>query len=342
MIRRAIAPVVATLLAIASPAAGQASGAGIPMSPQLAHGSRAGQAQVPFPVRARVAPTPARVGQVLSYQGSVLVPYGTPVRFEPPAAGGEFTWGTPRAGRQESHARYSGWVAESVWVRIPVQVFASGRVSIPGPRFRLGAPPQTRISRLPTLHIVVQSTITAADSNAQLRPVRGPLAAPWWERVPWRWVVAAIVLLAAVAWAVGWLRRRRRRVAPVVAPVVSAPRRSPADEALAALARLRAEGLPGVGRFGEHAFELTRILRRYLESIVGTPRPGDTSGELVARLRASTLHPDDVRQLEGLLGVWDRVKFARAPLTVPEAERAEQAVEAFIRRGAPDRTREVA
>src|SRR5262249_39607109 len=70
---------------------------------------------------------------------------------------------------------------------------------------------------------------------------------------------------------------------------------------------------------------------------VTTPRPGDTSGELMERLKASRLPPDDLERLEGLLGLWDRVKFARWPLTEAEAQRCEEAVEAYVRRVAQAR-----
>src|SRR6185436_17658428 len=89
--------------------------------------------------------------------------------------------------------------------------------------------------------------------------------------------------------------------------------------------------------FGEHALALTAILRRFLEATVTTPRPGDTSIELLERLRASRLHADELVRLEGLLGLWDRVKFARAPLTETEARGCEQAVEAYVRRVAQAR-----
>jgi hypothetical protein len=47
-----------------------------------------------------------------------------------------------------------------------------------------------------------------------------------------------------------------------------------------------------------------------------------------------------VQRLEGLLGLWDRVKFARAPLDADEAGRCEAAVELLVRRR--ERPREVA
>jgi hypothetical protein len=308
------------------------------MPAALRQGSRAGPASfTSYPTRASIAPAPARLGQKLVYHASVLVDLGTAVKFDRPAEGGELSWGAIRTGRSSVNSPraplYSG--ADSVWISAPVQVFATGRVAIPGPAIeirRQGGESARIVRRLPTLQLLVLPTITAADTNAQLRALHGPLAAPWWERVPWRLVIAGVLLLAAIAAAVVAWRRRRRR--PVVAPAVRVPvaARDPGAEALAELARLRARRLPESGLFGEHALALTRILRRYLEAVVGTPRPGDTSPELVARLRQSKLGSDDVSRLEGLLGLWDRVKFARAPLGVEEAKRCELAVEALVRR----------
>jgi hypothetical protein len=227
------------------------------------------------------------------------------------------------------------YMADSAWVEAPLQVFATGRVALPGPAIEIVTdyPEKSRlVRRLPTLQLIVLPTITAADTNAQLRALHGPIRAPWWERVPWLKLGVGVALLAILVVAIRWLLRSRRApavVAPAPRPVVA---RDPGAEALAELAKLRALRLPEAGRFGDHALGLTRILRRYLEAVVGTPRPGDTSAELVARLRQSRLAPEDVARLEGLLGLWDRVKFARAPLDVDEARRCEVAVETLVRR----------
>lgn len=289
--------------------------------------------------RVSVSPVPARLGERLTYRASVLTSPGTRVRFDRPAQGGEFSWGAPRTGRTSVNTTrygvYYGGV-DSNWIEIPLQVFATGRVSIPGLAVEVIAsgPEGGRIvTRLPAVHMVVLPTITEADSNAQLRAMHGPLPAPWWERVPWTLVAAIAMLLAAIVGTIVLLRRRKPAVtAP--APVRVQPARDPGAEALAQLAKLRAQRLPEAGRFADHALALSHILRRYLEAVVGTPRPGDTSGELVVRLRQSRLSGDDVTRLEGLLGLWDRVKFARAPLGVEEAGRCEFAVEALVRRRA--------
>ena len=80
------------------------------------------------------------------------------------------------------------------------------------------------------------------------------------------------------------------------------------------------------GRFADHAFELGQILRRFLEATTAT-RPGLTTPELVAHVRESGLADADLGRFRGLLEGWDRVKFARAPLTVEDAVRTENAVE---------------
>lgn len=292
-----------------------------------------------MPTRVAVSPAPARLGERMTYRASMLVGLGTRVRFDRPAQGGEFTWGAVRTGRtsvNSSRFGYNYGGVDSVWMEVPLQVFATGRVSIPGPAveiIRASGQGERSVIRLPTVHMIVLPTITAADSNARLRALHGPLPAPWWERVPWTLVAAVTMLIAAIVGLIALLRRRKP-AASAPAAARPQPARDPGAEALAQLARLRAQHLPQAGRFADHALALSHILRRYLEAVVGTPRPGDTSGELVVRLRQSRLSGDDVTRLEGLLGLWDRVKFARAPLGVEEAGRCELAVEALVRRRA--------
>ncbi len=291
----------------------------------------------------RVTPSSARIGQALTYRGAVFVERGAKVRFEPPRSGGAFSWSRVRAGRVSP-----GWwrgVAggkDSVWLEARLQIFETGLISVEGPVVQLGSLPRSArpaSTRLPTVRVAVLPTVTAADSGADLRALHGPLGAPWWERIAWTPLVLVMLLLAVGAALVRHLRRRKPAPAarPAVAPSPARPRLDPAAEALRSLAALRARELPAAARFGEHALELTAILRRFLEATVTTPRPGDTSGELLERLKSSRMPEDDFERLEGLLALWDRVKFARAPLTEPEAKRCEDAVESYIRRVAQSR-----
>jgi hypothetical protein len=293
--------------------------------------------------RVTVTPDNGRLGQPLTYRGAVLVPRDVPVRFEPPRSGGAFTWSRVRAGRV-----HSGWLREvrgqqdSVWIEARLQVFEVGRHGVPGPAVQLGSTPRsarpTR-GRLPTVSVTILPTVTPADSAAGLRALHGPIGAPWWERVPWAPILLVLGFLAAIAEFVRRLRRGRPAPVrkPVAAPAPVRARMDPAAEALRALATLRGRDLPAAGRFAEHAFDLTAILRRFLEATVATPRPGDTSDELLERLKAARMPEDDFDRLQGLLAVWDRVKFARAPLSEREAVRCEEAVESYVRRVASAR-----
>lgn len=291
-------------------------------------------------VRAAVRPAMVELGQRTTYRfGFPDGGIGT-IRMVPQKNEGNFTWGTPRVYRhpgwsrkpeRQPYARYDISSLDTMGIEVPVQAFVTGSLTLPGPQVEIDDGRGPRLVQLPSVELTVVTVLTPADSNADFRAVHGPLAAPWWERVPWTWVILGALLAAAIVALVLWRRRRRR---PAAAPVARPETRNPQAEALAALAALRALNLPEHGRFTEHAFRLGQILRRFLEAVTRTTRPGDTTPELVAHLRLAGLESDDLQRLAGLLRVWDQVKFAREPFTLDEAVRAERATEAFLRRPA--------
>jgi hypothetical protein len=290
--------------------------------------------------RATIEPQVGKLGERITYRGTVVIPTRESVKFMPPRSDSLVTWGTPRTGRTKGAQG-----VDSVWIEIPFQVFETGVHTIPGLSLirdpRPGDATPGEIRHLPPVQVPIIPTLTAADSNATLREVHGPLAAPWWERVPWMWVILGLLVAAAVVWLIRRLRRRKPVAAPAPAlrPVVA--KRDPVAEALADLRALKARRLPESGEFAEHAFVLGRILRRYLEATVAIMRPGDTTPELIQHLKLSSLADAEVLRLSGLLRVWDRIKFARDPFTVDEAHRAEDSVEAFVLASSP-RRKEVA
>lgn len=285
----------------------------------VAHAQSEGR---PLRVRAGVHPGTVTIGQAALYRGQVVFRSGPTLRWLAPEPHADLTWGTPRP----KLSRGTGSAAwDTLTIEVPVQAFALGAHAIPGLRYEDPAQPGER--RLPGVMLLVKTVLAASDSNAELRPARGPLAAPWWERVPWTWVAVIALAVAALIALIRWLRARRRL--PVAAPVTAIL--DPAARALAELAALRALRLPEQGQFAGHAFQLTQILRRYLEAVTHVPRPGHTTPELIAALGRTRLGVDDVQQLDMLLRVWDRLKFARAASSVEESARFEETVEAMIR-----------
>jgi hypothetical protein len=287
------------------------------------------------PCQASVRPGMVRIGQPVLYRGRVVMPRGAVLRWQTPVGGGAFEWGSPRTRRIPAYSgsrSRSGEVllADTLEVEFSLQAFTPGVLAVPGLGFEMRDPGGVRRSgRLPTLRLAVVSVVSPEDTSAALHPLRGPLGAPWWERVSWRLVglvALGVLVLAFLLW------RLRRRRAPAAEPVRVRPAKDPATAALEALEALRGLHLPEQGRFAEHAFHLTRVLRRFLEATQGAPRPGDTTPELLTHLGATPLTAADVERLGGLLAAWDRVKFARAASSPEEAHRAETAVEELARR----------
>jgi hypothetical protein len=280
----------------------------------------------PHSLHSSISPAKGRLGERMTYEGSAVVRRGaTPLKWLPPEEDPDVTWAPLRA--HLSH----GDAADTLRVETEIQIFRTGSVAVPGLRIQAQDPNQPTVWRLPVVTVGISSVLAAADSNADLRPMRGPLEAPWWERVPWLIALGVGLLAGLLTVLVMWWYKRRRSVEVLV----PAPRTDPATTALERLAELRSRGLAARGRYAEHAFELTRILRRFLEATLATPRPGDTTASLYARLQNVGLTPPELESLMELLRYWDRVKFARVPTTAAEASTAEDAVEAFVRRHAP-------
>ena len=291
-----------------------------------------------YPCRAAIEPGLARIGQAVLYRGQVVVTRGTRFRWLAPAGGGAFEWGGARVRRGSAFSGSSARRADApgldtMQVELPLQAFEPGILTVPGLGFEAEYPPgPRRTGHLPTVRLAVVPVPGAEDSTAALRPLRGPLEAPWWERVPWRIVALVAVGLGIVALVARRLRRRGAQVAP---PARARPPMEPGRVALEELEALRGLRLPEQGRFAAHALELTRILRRFLEATQGAPRPGDSTPELVAHLGASQLAPAERECVARLLAAWDRVKFACAASSPEEARRAEGAVEGLARRTPP-------
>lgn len=336
MKRRGRVPALAGAALALALAVGPPRAAGASALPPLA-ATRTGSPHA-YACQAELTPSLARLGAPVLYRGRVEVPPRTDLRWEPPESTGALEWGEPRARRLARFEGSRGRAPErelpaTMEVEVPLRVFALGYVSVPGLGFRVRGPDGAwRRGRLPVVRLGVVPSVPPQDTSARLRPLRGPLGAPWWEVVPWRVVGGAALGLAGALLLARWLSRRRARAGAATAPPRQA--RAPDAVALAALAALQARRLPEAGRFAEHALELTAILRRFLEASGEAARPGDSTPELLARLEAASLAPADLARLGGLLAAWDRVKFARAASDADEARGAETAVEGWVRRRA--------
>ena len=276
-------------------------------------------------VGSSVSPAYVHIGETANLSAFVELPPGAPMqpKWLPPDSSMALTWGLLRPSRRPTRTG----TGDTLFIEATVQAFQLGNVVIPGMSFIDASKPGSPPMRLPAVRLTVLPMIPATDSAADLKPVRGPLKAPWWEVVPWGWVIAIGLFAGLLAWLVVWLRRRPSASVTAVVPFLD-----PTEVALTRLAELRARNLPDTGQFGAHAFELTVILRRFLEATAVRLRPGYTTSDLTRRLEEASVPAGEAMVLVSLLRVWDRVKFGRAPFTMDEARRSEDAVEQFVRR----------
>lgn len=124
-----------------------------------------------------------------------------------------------------------------------------------------------------------------------------------WGWLPW--LLAALVLLAVMALLWRWWRRRRRP--PQAVPAEPLP--SPEAEALAALEALADEGFADGKRF---YFDLTAVLKRYLERRYAIPAAEMTVEELLPQVARLPLPGPLAEPLEALCRLSEPIKFADA------------------------------
>lgn len=156
------------------------------------------------------------------------------------------------------------------------------------------------------LYITVTSVIKAGTTPSDIRGIKGPvdlLTSP-------AGLLIAIVLLGLIglgSW-IGWRYQHRRTHAdvPRVEPL------SPHDEAYQALQRLRDSSLLREGRVKEYYFQLSDIMRRYMERRFGFPAVECTTEEIVRSLsNAGTEQDLPKRPIYEFLQDVDMVKFAK-------------------------------
>jgi hypothetical protein len=126
----------------------------------------------------------------------------------------------------------------------------------------------------------------------------------------WPWLLALALLIAAYY---AWRRWKARPEAG--APAAPPDLRTPAERALEELGALEASPLWGEGRYKDFYFELTEILRAYLERRFGVPALKLTTYELARQLRALEAERQAVSLFKELFDRADLVKFAK---TTPE------------------------
>jgi hypothetical protein len=222
-----------------------------------------------------------------------------------------------------------------VWRRtFTVDALGAGPLQVPPLEVQFARRPQDpqadvlfdQSLRSDDLQVEVRSALTDEDNVMQPRDITGTvLPEHTWGELARAGVWPVVATLAVVALVVGVLvawRRRRMRPAPPILPEVWA---------LRALDELAAEDWFGTGRAREFYYQLTEIVRVYIERKFALAAPEMTTPEFLAALaRERTTLPYDTERLRVFLEACDLVKYAALRPRREDADAALETARAFV------------
>ncbi len=161
---------------------------------------------------------------------------------------------------------------------------------------------------------------TVLTDDTELRDIKPQAELP--EAPLWPWLVGGVLLtLLLTGLLVGaslWVYHRwRTQPVPLDVPLPVIDTRPPEVIAHAELDRIEALDLPAHNQIKEHYSLVANCLRFYIEGRYGLPALEQTTGELRAAFRRSTVPMKNVAAFMSILSESDFVKFARYQ---PQAE----------------------
>ncbi len=148
--------------------------------------------------------------------------------------------------------------------------------------------------------------ITIAAFAEDIRDIKPPVSFP--VNYVFLIILVSILSLIICVFLGGYIYRRLREKKSLSMP----PRKTPSEIAYEALENLKARDLPATGKVREYYFELSNIVRRYIEDKFSIKAPEMTTEEFLSSLKESdTLSDSHKNLLKDFLNLCDIVKFAR-------------------------------
>ncbi len=255
-------------------------------------------------VSARVTPASPAVGEPITIELRVRAPRGTLVRFPVlPDTGTRIEPLDPRsvsaaaAGEVDQTATYRliAWDTGSVNLQF-------GDVTLERAGLAIRYP--VRIGDLRIRSMLPRDTAARAP-----KPARAPLDAP---TMPWRWLVALVVIAGLGWW--GWRRLRRRRLEQASFDPGAAVR------ARQGFAHVRALELLSAGEVGRHALVHVQVLRRYLAERWPELPASLTAREIELTLK-NTEFPILPDRVVAAVATCEQVAYAGVPIGAEASER---------------------
>ncbi len=240
------------------------------------------------------------VGDRILFEAIALVPKGASVI--PPDAGvsfGKFVvkeWTSDKVEKK---------TADSLNFKYVLSQYEIEQCTIPSVRYivTLAGKSDTLLSKpMPVRFVFIRSDDSAAPSIRDLKPQQ--IAGS--PSLAWLWLVlGAMALTAMVFFSRRFLKKRTDAVRAAV------PLKPPYEEALEALRLLEEKQYLMKGMIREQVFELSDILKRYIERRFGINAAEYTTEEMLGWIFTSSLEPAEKKSAEWFFSATDPVKFAK-------------------------------
>lgn len=176
--------------------------------------------------------------------------------------------------------------------------------------------------------ITVNSLLEGDFDPTTFRDIKGPLALSEPAAPQRLWIIGiAAVVVGLLVWVL-WRRRRRQQQPAIVIPAH--------EWALARLRELKGRGLIEQGQVHEFYFELSDIVRQYIERRFSLRAPERTTEEFLEDMkRDPTLSAQHKQVLREFLEAADMVKFAMYQPSGDQIDEALEAAQDFVHQTAP-------
>lgn len=192
--------------------------------------------------------------------------------------------------------------ADSLTFHYIITTYSAENCTIPALDFILakeGGADTLRTQPVPMRLILVSSPDTASIKDLKPQQSAGK------PSLAWLWIVLAVAAGAAAFLLI-------RKYLPKPGKVLRMPPpKPPYEEAMEALAVLEAKQYIAKGMIREYAFELSEIVKRYIERRFDINAAEFTTEEMLDWIKVSPLDPDCRKSVEWFFSTTDPVKFAK-------------------------------
>jgi hypothetical protein len=192
--------------------------------------------------------------------------------------------------------------ADSLTFHYIITTYSAENCTIPALDFILAK--EGGADTLHTLPVPMRLILVFSPDTASIKDLK-PQQSVGKPSLAWLWIVLALTAGAAAFLLI-------RKYLPKQGKVLRAPPpKPPYDEAMEALATLEAKQYIAKGMIREYAFELSEIVKRYLERRFDVHAAEFTTEEMLDWIKLSPLDPDCRKSVEWFFSTTDPVKFAK-------------------------------